>query len=63
VEWEKWAGEKVVLEQGNGGIYQLYNGDKETLLESLVSWHAVQVENVSSILCEVPDHKRIDAHL
>jgi hypothetical protein len=28
-----------------------------------MSWHAVQVENISSILCEVPDHKRIDAHL
>jgi len=28
-----------------------------------VSWHAVQVENFSSILCEVPDHRQIDTHL
>jgi broad specificity phosphatase PhoE len=26
----------------------------------LVSWHAVQVEDFPSILCEVPDSKRID---
>jgi len=26
--------------------------------ELLLSWYADQVENFSSILCEVPDHKR-----
>jgi len=28
-----------------------------------LSWHAVQAEKVSVVLCEVPDCKQIDTHL
>ena len=41
-------------ELGKAGIIDKY---KEHRQKPLLSWHAVQVENFSSILCEVPTRK------
>jgi len=50
-----WAG----VERLSGAASAVFAGCALLVL----SWHAVQVEKISSVLCEVPDHKRIDTHL
>ena len=44
-------------------LSQIFRYERARQWKALVSWRAVQVEKFSSNLCEVPDHKRIDAHL
>ncbi len=61
--------ELVTLPRRDKVQLTIYNSADLTLVRERrnltlkIPWYAVQVENISSILCEVADHKRIGTHL